>query len=555
MRLKRVTSGYGIRLRAVLLASAALCAVAAGSARAQDATWLSTPGSADFNTAANWSPAAVPTGTAFFNTSSVTSLSFSATTTFGGWTFNPGAAAYTFTMGQGASFQVVSFNGAGIVINGGSASLTNGSNGFLQFFNASTAGSASIIANGGLSFNNISTAGSASIITNNGMIFHDSSTAGNSTITNNNGHLIFASSSTAGSATITANSGGGSHIEASSSGGTARFILNGTGFLDISALGAGTGGATAGSIEGAGNVFLGAKNLAVGGNNLSTPFSGVIQDGSIFGGTGPGSLTKTGSGTLTLSNTETYTGATTVNGGTLAVNGSILSSSGVTVNSGGTLAGTGIVGNTTINGGTLAPGSNASGALNVLGSLMFTAAATYMVQESATNASSTNVTGTATLAGTVQVTSPTNSFRFNSPYTILTSGGRGGTQFGGLVLPTGMTGSLIYSNANDVQLTLIHHPERGRRFWRQQVQFPRQQQPAVGLPVEPQLRCQQCLSQFRSGVWEPERSQSESAECRQCAEQFLQWQRRHCAGVRGADPGGSDAGLGRDRDRFAADHV
>jgi autotransporter-associated beta strand protein len=90
--------------------------------------------------------------------------------------------------------------------------------------------------------------------------------------------------------------------------------LNGSGFLDISQLL--TSGTTAGSIEGAGNVFLGAKNLTVGGNNLSTTFSGVIQDGGSFGGTG-GSLTKTGAGTLTLSGTNTYTGGTTISAGIL----------------------------------------------------------------------------------------------------------------------------------------------------------------------------------------------------------------------------------------------
>ena len=36
---------------------------------------------------------------------------------------------------------------------------------------------------------------------------------------------------------------------------------------------------TAGSIEGAGNYFLGSKQLTVGGNDLSTTVSGVIADG------------------------------------------------------------------------------------------------------------------------------------------------------------------------------------------------------------------------------------------------------------------------------------
>ena len=71
------------------------------------------------------------------------------------------------------------------------------------------------------------------------------------------------------------------------------------------------------------------------------------------------------------------------------------------MNAGGTLGGTGTVGNTTINGGTLAPG-NSIGTLTVEGNLVFAAAATYLVEVSPTTADRTNVTGTATLAGTVQ---------------------------------------------------------------------------------------------------------------------------------------------------------
>src|SRR5262249_16225657 len=77
-------------------------------------------------------------------------------------------------------------------------------------------------------------------------------------------------------------------------------------------------GVTIGSIEGNGNVFLGANNLTVGSNNLSTLFSGVIHDGGPSGGTG-GSLTKIGTGTLTLRGRNTYTGTTFVNDGTLTL--------------------------------------------------------------------------------------------------------------------------------------------------------------------------------------------------------------------------------------------
>jgi autotransporter-associated beta strand protein len=195
----------------------------------------------------------------------------------------------------------------------GNATITNNSN--LFFFDTSTAGTATIINNSFLQFFNTSTAGSASITNNNlGILgFFEDSTAGSASITNNN-LLRFGESSTAGSSSITTNSGGQTFVSSGADGGTARFILNGSGFLDISELL--TSGTTAGSIEGAGNVFLGAKNLTVGGNNLSTTFSGVIQDGGSFGGTG-GSLTKTGAGTLTLSGTNTYTGGTTISAGIL----------------------------------------------------------------------------------------------------------------------------------------------------------------------------------------------------------------------------------------------
>ncbi len=109
---------------AALLATTTLVAVAAllpGVARAQNATWLAVPADNIFNNNNNWNPATVPTGTASFDTSSITSLTFSAPfTVIGGWTFNPGASAYSFTIG---ALNTVNLAGAGIVINGGSASI------------------------------------------------------------------------------------------------------------------------------------------------------------------------------------------------------------------------------------------------------------------------------------------------------------------------------------------------------------------------------------------------------------------------------------------------
>ena len=65
------------------------------------------------------------------------------------------------------------------------------------------------------------------------------------------------------------------------------------------------------------------------------------------------------------------------------------------------LGGNGTLASTTINGGTLSPG-NSIGTLTVQGNLVLTSAAAYLVEVSPTQADRTNVTGTATLAGTVQ---------------------------------------------------------------------------------------------------------------------------------------------------------
>ena len=188
---------------------------------------------------------------------------------------------------------------------------------------------------------------------------------------------------------------------------------------------------------------------------LNVGSGNVFNFGGVIAGTG--NLVMSGSGAEFLNGTSTYTGTTTVNGGLLSVNGSIATSSLTTVNAGGALGGTGTVGNTIVNGGTLVPGNNSTGAtgtLTVSGNLAFTTAALYLVQVSQTTASMVSVTGTTTLAGTVQVVSPTNSYKFSQPYTILSSaGGLGGTQFNSLSLPNFITGALSYT-PNNVSLGL-----------------------------------------------------------------------------------------------------
>ena len=97
-------------------------------------------------------------------------------------------------------FDGVAFVGAGIVVKGGSANITN--HDFLKFLNASTAGGAHIANSGNVSFYNSSTAGSAKFTNDNVIQFFDTSTAGRAHITNN-WHRRILTRSKAGRAHIT----------------------------------------------------------------------------------------------------------------------------------------------------------------------------------------------------------------------------------------------------------------------------------------------------------------------------------------------------------------
>ncbi|RZL86639.1 MAG: autotransporter outer membrane beta-barrel domain-containing protein, partial [Variovorax sp.] len=283
-----------------MLATTALVAVTAllpGMTRAQDATWLLSPGSGNFNAAANWSPATVPTGTAIFDASSITALSFSANTVVGGWTFNAGAPAYTFTNNQ-----ALTFGNAGIV--GGSATITNTPTGFLNF-TGSTAGSATITNSGNLNFDLNSTAGNGTVTNNFATDFNNISTAGNATITNNVGATWrFNDNSTAGDANITNNSS--LNFNNASTAGNA-LIVNGN-----SATVSFNDSSTAG-----GAVITNNENLNF--NSTSTAGSATITNAN-FGTMNFNSSSTAGSSTI-INNNNVFFGSTSTAGSATITNG------------------------------------------------------------------------------------------------------------------------------------------------------------------------------------------------------------------------------------------
>src|SRR2546423_15216740 len=86
---------------------------------AGSATWLSVPGSGDWNRAGNWTPGGPPNGgtdIARFEFSTINALWISANTQVSSMEFSPSASAYTIT--SNPAF-VLSISGAGIINNSG----------------------------------------------------------------------------------------------------------------------------------------------------------------------------------------------------------------------------------------------------------------------------------------------------------------------------------------------------------------------------------------------------------------------------------------------------
>jgi autotransporter-associated beta strand protein len=244
------TGNWGRRmlLRGMLLLTAAMY-LGATVVHAQNATWLANPGSGDFDTATNWSPAIVPTGTAAFGGSNTTTITFSSDTPTGTLQFNAGAPAYTFNLAT--TSQTLTINGAGIVNNSsnlptlnaggtitfsgqtsivtaGNANITTGTGGSVQFVTLASAGNL---------FQGFATAGTATITTNTGGVTEFSglgTTASNATILTNGGTTEFLSQSTAANATITNSVGGSTNFSDTSTAGTATITNNTSGLTQFS---------------------------------------------------------------------------------------------------------------------------------------------------------------------------------------------------------------------------------------------------------------------------------------------------------------------------------
>jgi hypothetical protein len=226
-----------------------------------DATWLSNPLSVDWNNGLNRSTSSVPTTTAIFGTSTITTISLSPSigTSIGTMIFVSGAPSYQFAVNQN-----LDLTGDGVI--GSSSAATFNIAGNLQFHGTSTAGSSTINNNfqGDLLFKDNSTAGNATINNNapsggGVIVFFNSSTAGTATITNSDTRLIeFDDNSSAANATIINKQGGSILFTGDSTSENARFVNDGS----VAWSGLIPATATAGSIEGSQELLiLGIKRL------------------------------------------------------------------------------------------------------------------------------------------------------------------------------------------------------------------------------------------------------------------------------------------------------
>lgn len=248
----RYRQSHRARLRVALLASSALIAAPAA---AQDATWVAAGPVADWNINTNWTPAAVPSGTATFNGAGSAGIVFTnAVTTVQTLTFTPGIQVYTFDICACQEFRIT---GAGVINSSAPAPVFAVDGGLLSFRNGSTAGNATIANVGGsVDFRQSSSAGTANITNRAGGVttfgnessaadaiitnrafsatdFRRRSNAGHADITNNGGVTQFFDDADAALATITNRNGGGTLFFDMSKAGTASITnrdFSGTSF-------------------------------------------------------------------------------------------------------------------------------------------------------------------------------------------------------------------------------------------------------------------------------------------------------------------------------------
>ena len=223
--------------------------------------------------------------------------------------------------------------------------------------------------------------------------------------------------------------------------------------FDNSGLIAGTG-TNSGQVRGRDIFMMSGGSITVQNLTIDSSIPHAIE--SEIGTSLGGGLTLDNGNTakLSLNGANTYTGETIIHSGKLYVNGSVITP--VTLNDGvfggtnTTLVVNGLVpnsGDLTVNGGMLSPGGDSLfGNMFIGNNLKFTGGGVADAEvDSVGNTDKIHVSGTATLAGTLNVESAVGNFLVGETITILTAdGGLGGTTFDAVNVPLTPLGTKLF---------------------------------------------------------------------------------------------------------------
>ena len=364
------------------------------------ATFQQTTGSQSWNTAANWTPTGVPSGTdvaVIFNApTAAESVSLGASQTVGSFTIHDNStfaltlsntSGLTLTLSASSGTATASVDGTSTAVETVASALVLSSSLDVTVSNTSVTSTS-----GAITFTGAMTGTGGFIKDGDGTASMTTATKAYTGTTVVNAGVLRTSASGEANATsaLTVNSGGQFRLDSTAGAyqiGTSSTVitLNGAGDANLS----GTTGTGALANYGSGastlaNAVVLASNTTIYGNTAGTAslaLNGVVS------GTGS-TLTKAGIGTLILTNaSNSYSGGTIVSAGTLLVNAGVANTSSaagtgaITVNS-GTLGGSGnISGAVTVTGGTLLAGSGVTGTaltLTLSGNLDTTAQGTVI---------------------------------------------------------------------------------------------------------------------------------------------------------------------------------
>ncbi|WP_404338301.1 autotransporter-associated beta strand repeat-containing protein [Sphingomonas sp. MMS12-HWE2-04] len=366
----------------------------------------------------------------------------------GAVTFSGAATVTTLQQGTGGSFNLAGFgvslgalSGSGAVTLGNGALSVGASNGNSSF-GGTIAGAGSLTKNGTgtLMLTGAATHTGGTTIAGGTLQIGNGGTTGSlSGALANNGILAISRSDAVTLANAISGNGG--------------FVQAGTGTTTLTGANSYSGGTlvSTGRLRGdtaslQGDIRIdGALEFAQAGAGT---YAGSLSGTGLFDKTGTGTLNVTGS-------SATFAGATNLLSGGLALNG-LLSRSVITVGNSATLSGTGTAGGVVLqSGATIAPG-NSVGTFNVAGNFQFMTGSLYLSEVQAGGADRIQATGTAQLAGTLQVINLGGNYGINSSFVLLhADGGLSGTfattdlaSFGLAYRP-----KIIYT-ANEVQLLL-----------------------------------------------------------------------------------------------------